>query len=73
MTALVMLAIARAPASHWHQRCARLSVIAKKTLCFWNPQLPLLLCVTTGVQLYFSSDLGWSVMADEFQDIEEIC
>lgn len=48
-------------------------MIAKKTLCFWNPQLPLLLCVTTGVQLYFSSDLGWSVMADEFQDIEEIC
>lgn len=32
MRALFMLATDRAPASHWHQRCARLSVIAKITV-----------------------------------------
>lgn len=32
MRALFMLAIDRAPASHWHQRHARLSVIAKITV-----------------------------------------
>lgn len=45
----------------------------QKSLCFWTPWLPLLLCVTTAIQLYFSSDLPWSVIADEFQGIEEIC
>lgn len=45
----------------------------QKSLSFWSPWLLLLLGVTTGVQLYFSSDMCWSVTADEFQDDEGIC
>lgn len=71
MRALVMLAMAG------HQHLAGIRdepgcLWLPKSLRFWSPWLLLLLCVTTGVQLDFFSDLCWSVMADEFQDIEEI-
>lgn len=73
MAALVMLAITRAPASSWHQRGAKLSVIAKK-ICVSALHGSHSCCVLQLVfSCIFSSDLRWSVVAGECQDVEEIC
>lgn len=63
MRALVMLAITRAPASCWHQRCARLSVIAKIIVFLESMAPALTVCYNwCSVVFSFSSVLvsdGW--------------
>lgn len=55
ITASVVLAVAGALASHWHQRCARLSVIAKKMAVFLESTAPAL--SVTPVVIFFRSGL----------------